>query len=555
MFSHRAWKRPVGALLLLTLTLNVLGLTIPLAAAQVFGRIIPNPAGSTLQILVIGVVALAALEAVLRYGRSLILNRTGANFAGVVTHRLLSHIVLSDPPEGRVISSRSVEYLNAIRQMREKYNGQVLVSLFELLFLPVIVGVIFFISWMAGTFVLCCLAVFALVTLTDAVHLKRRIEESSLDNEERYAFLFAMLGSMHSIKAMGIEENILRRYEAHQARIVDNNYAIAKLTGRLLNSAPIASQVLIAAMLALGALSLGRGEMTMGGVSALVLLSSRVMAPLQRAVFTFVQMKDIDEAETKVEDLLAQPVISTPDESLDVKNEGRVEIEGLAWRTKGALPLFEDVRLSIPPGMAVALTGPSEEAKSTLLQIIAGIRKPAEGEVRLNGVPPTSYPQELLNRCVAYVPSDGVLFRGTLRDNITRFGEVSVADAMEVASILEIDHLINELPNGLDTELIGSANEIIPPGLRQQLVILRALATRPRLILLDNADRGLDREGYAKLNRFVGKVKGQASLILVSDDANFLGVASQRLFLGRDGLSPVEGFSLQERTSYRDLKI
>lgn len=555
LIGDQGFRQPILVLLTLTFALNILGLTIPVAAAQIFGRIVPNPSSATLPILVIGVCILAALEALLRFGRAMVVARAGANFAGVVTQRLLSHILISEPADRRLASSRSVEYLSAVQKLKEKYNGQLVVSIGELFFLPIIISVILFISWTAGACVIVCVAIFALRNIREARRMKAIVARNIVDSEERYDFLFAMLSAMHGIKAMGIEDNILRRYEAAQEKIAANNHELAIVTGRLLNSTPIASQVLIAAMLTFGAIAVGQGHLTMGGVSALVLLSSRVMGPLQRAIFILVQMRDIDEAETKVEALFAQPAISTPTDDLKVVNEGRVSADNLAcWPVTGS-PLFENVHFALQPGVTAALSGTSEQAKSAFLQIIAGIHNPATGEVLLNGVAPTKYPRALLNRCVGYVSSAGVLFRGTIRDNITRFGEVSVDEAMDVAHVLEIDSLINALPNGLDTEVLGSASDTIPPGLRQQLAILRALATRPRLILLDNADRGLDRDGYAKLNRFIGKIHGQASFIIVSDDANLLSYASKRLVLERDGIRPLEGFQVTERKSYRDLKI
>ncbi|GGE11745.1 ABC transporter ATP-binding protein [Aureimonas endophytica] len=548
-------RRPVGTLLATTLALNLLGLALPLAASQVFGRIVPNPQSATLPFLVAGVVGLGAVEAFLRYVRNVVLIRSGANFAGPLTHRLLSHVVASEPEEGGLSGARSVEHLAAIQHMKEKYNGQILVGLVELLFLPVIVGTLFLISWTAGAFVTLCLGVFAALTLKDALAMRRLVDRISADSEGRYDFLFAMLSGISAIKAMGVEDEILRRYEAHQGRIAEGSHELARITGRLLNSAPVASQILIAAMLALGAAAVAGGEATMAGVSALVLLSGRVMAPLQRAVFILVQMREIRTAEARVDKVLAQPAIATPIADLAVENTGAVAVSRLSCFEADGTRLFENVDFSLAPGEIAAVSGPSERANSMFLQLLAGIHRPTGGEVWLNGTPPTSYPTDLLNRCVAYVPAEGVLFRGTIRDNITRFGEVSVGEAMEVAGVLEIDQLLDELPNGLDTVLTGAAGEAIPPGLCQQIAILRALVLRPRLILLDNADRGLDRSGYAKLHRFIGKVHRQASFVIVSDDANLTGNAERKLVLGANRLRVVGSHRAEPRQAYRELTL
>lgn len=548
-----ARTRPVAELVVTTMALNVLGLTVPLAAAQIFDRVIPSPGTATLSVLAVAVLALGAVEAFLRYGRASILARAGANFAGAMTQRVLSQVVLSDPQTDGATPSKSIDYLAAVGQLREKYNGQILVSLVELLFLPMMLAVIFAISWIAGVIILVTLCAFALISLKEMTTLRRLVRDGQVESEARYEFLFTMLSAMHAIKAMGIEDNILRRYEALQARITRGNYRLARVTGHILNSGPVASQAIVAMSLAFGALAVSSGDMTMGSVSALVIIASRVMAPVQRAVFVFVQMKDIEVAERRITSVLQAPHIASPVQDLAVDNEGSVTLDDVSLERDGRT-LFTGVNISIRPGEAIALSGADASANSGLLKLIAGIVAPTSGDVRLNGVPPTHYPQELLNLAVGYVPSNGVMFRGTIGDNITRFGEVKVEAAMEVAAIMEIDGQLRELPNGLETELVGSATETIPPGLVQQLVLLRALATRPRFILLDNADRGLDQAGYAKLHRFIGKIHGQASMVILSDDANLASYARGRFGLTPSGLTPLLGGS-RERTAYRDLRV
>ena len=545
---------PAIQLAVLTMALNLMGLALPIAVAQIFDRIIPNPGTSTLSLIAVGIVAIGAMDALLRYARAAILARAGANFAGAMTHRVLAQVLLARPGAAGTSPSQSLEYLSAIGQLKEKYNGQVLVSLVELLFLPMMVAVIFWISTTAGVLVTLALVVFALRTWQDAVRMRGIGDRIKTESEVRYNFLFNMLGAMQAIKSLGIEDIILRRYEALQGTLARGNYRLALVTGRLLNSGSVASQMMVAGVLAFGALGVSRGTMTMGSVSALVIIASRIMVPVQRAVFVFVQMKNIGAARKKIEGVLARPLIAAPDETIDIKNEGRLTLDDVAFEREGK-PLFAGASLSIVPGEVVALSGRSAAASTALLKLVAGIEVPSEGEVRLNGVPPTRYPQWRLNRAVGYVPSYGTMFRGTIRDNLTRFGEVDDDAVMAVAAIMEIDHLIKELPQGLDTEVLGGATETIPPGLVQQLTLLRALATRPRLILLDNVDRGLDQAGYAKLHRFVGAVHGQASFIIVSDDANLLSYANKRFTLEGEGLRPTMGFEQTERVAYRDFKL
>ncbi|WP_075222886.1 ABC transporter transmembrane domain-containing protein [Acuticoccus yangtzensis] len=544
----------MGELVALTMALNVLGLCVPIVASQVFGRVLPNPGSATLSVLALILVACGVAEALLRYARAAIMARAGANFAGATTHRVLTMVLLGEPPRGGTTPAQSLDYLAAISQLKDRYNGQILVSIVELLFLPMMIAVILTISVTAGVMVSTALVIFAAVTLREALQMKGAAHAAKAMSEARYGTLFSLLSAIQAIKALGIEDTMLRRYETVQGAVTAANHKLALASGRLITSGPIASQVLVALVLAFGALSVANGSMTMGGVTAIVIIASRLMAPVQRAVFVYVQMRDVEAARVAVQSVLDRPLIANPVEGRSAPNEGRAQVDDVTVSHNGVV-MFEGANLTISPGEVIALSGADPKANAALMHVIAGIIAPTRGSVRLNGLAPTEVPQSDLNRFVGYVPPHGSMFRGTIRDNITRFGEVTSDAAMEVAEILEIDDILKTLPNGLDTELMGGANETIAPGLVQQLALVRALATRPRLILFNNADRGLDQEGYAKLHRFVGKIHGQASFVILSDDVNLLGYANRRFTLTRSGLVRTEGFEMRERTAYRDVKL
>ncbi|UOM34107.1 ABC transporter transmembrane domain-containing protein [Acuticoccus sp. I52.16.1] len=548
-----AWKRSLTGLLLGTMALNVLGLSVPLAASLVFNRVIGNPGSTTLPIIVVCGLIIALAEGVLRLGRASMLTHSHAGFACALTHKVLTHVVSSDLGAERSSSSRSLEQLSAIHQLSERHSGQILVGIVELFFLPLVIGVIFYISFTAGLLVMGSLALIGSVTLAYAVRMKTLVARAQRLDEERYDFLFGTLSALHSIKAMGIEDKITRLYEVVQARVARGNFQLAKTTDRLLNIAPLASQTMVAIMLVFGAVAVGAGEITMGSVTALVLLAGRVMAPLQHGCFIFAQLSDVEAARETVDGVLARPRIALGDHTGLVDNVGHLTLEGVSYGPR-ARPLVADADLTLEPGEVLAVSGSNEES-TALLRLMGGIVAPSEGEVRLNTIAPTRYPQRLLNRCVGYVPPNGALFRGTIRDNITRFGEVSVNEALSVAALLEIDTLIKELPRGLDTPVSGGPGEFLSPGLIKQLAIVRALAPRPKLILLDRAGRSLDKDAYEKLHRFLGMIRGQATLVIATGDENLVGLATKRCRVVDGRLSFLAPLAGRPRIAYRELRL
>src|SRR5690606_28032492 len=106
--------------------------------------------------------------------------------------------------------------------------------------------------------------------------------------------------------------------------------------------------------------------------------------------------------------------------------------------------------------------------------------------------------------------------------------------------LLRVDKDIARLPLGFDTPLSGNQEDAIPPGLKQRLAMVRALALRPRIILFNNADKSLDRAGYNIVHSLLARVKGKATLILVSDDENIRALADRYFMLSQTDMKETE---------------
>jgi ABC-type bacteriocin/lantibiotic exporter with double-glycine peptidase domain len=189
------------------------------------------------------------------------------------------------------------------------------------------------------------------------------------------------------------------------------------------------------------------------------------------------------------------------------------------------------------------------------MRILAGVEKAAAGVIAIDSEPVETLSQSALNASVALVTSTAIMFKGTIRDNITRFGDVTVEQALAVAAMLGVEEQINQLPQGLDTQLAGEVVETVSASLCQQIAVVRALAHRPRLILFDNADRGLDQLAYANLHRFVAQLRGRAAVVIVSEDRNLTGGASRHFVLHQNGLELDRSQASEELPVYRGLKL
>lgn len=198
--------------------------------------------------------------------------------------------------------------------------------------------------------------------------------------------------------------------------------------------------------------------------------------------------------------------------------EPRIQIENITMRYPEAdSPAILGFSLQIKPGQVVALVGPSGAGKTTIVDVLLGVISPDSGFVEISGLDPISAESKWPG-ALAYVPQDIVITNGTIRENVgmgyppKNIDDDLVWDALKIA---QLDQLVRELPQGLDT-LLGDRGSGLSGGQKQRLGIARALFTKPRLLVLDEATSALDGETEASVSAAIQQLKGGVTVVLIA---------------------------------------
>ena len=520
-------------LALASLTINILSLALPVLSLQIYDRIIPNVATGTLYVLVGGLAVVIVLDVLLRCARSYVLGMNGARYAHKVNCRAMKHLLGADAMSNSPLGvASSYHNFSAIKNLKELYNGQFLVVWIDLAFVPVLLGMIAYIGGSTVMIALVMLAIFVALSVREGRKLYAALLKRDHSDDERINFLISTLNAIHLVKASAAEGLLERRYEHLQAESSTANLVVSQAINATINQGNLFAQIMTASTVAYGAWMGIHGAMTIGAIIAIVQLSGRLMQPIQRGLLLWTRYQDLLVAQERVSRLFAPPLVVSSPALVIPRNEGHLEIKGLQFRLGEDSPyIIDGIELDLSRGQAISIGGATGAGKTVLMKLIAGIHRPSAGAIAINGLDTTQFPAAALSRHVGYMSPEGIIFRGTIRDNITRFGEVSATQAMAIAEHMELHHDIAELPGGLDTRLDGLPSDSIAPGLKQRLTILRAIVTKPRLLLFDNADRALDVNGYAQVYRLLGRLKRNAAMIIVSDDKNLCGLADRHYAL------------------------
>jgi ATP-binding cassette, subfamily C, bacterial len=198
----------------------------------------------------------------------------------------------------------------------------------------------------------------------------------------------------------------------------------------------------------------------------------------------------------------------------------------------------------LPAGKISALVGASGAGKSTVIDLIMGLRKPSQGKVKIDGVNLKSINITAWRHKIGYVPQEVVLFNDTIYNNVTlgepEFTEADVTEALTAAGAISF---VNELPNGMDHS-VGERGNRLSGGQRQRIAIARALVHRPALLILDEATTGLDRSTEQEICSAIQDLvrSRQITVLAISHQPTWSSLADHVFFL-RD-----RSIVLQQRT-------
>ena len=518
------------SVLLASLSINLLSLALPVVILQVYDRILPNSATETLLFLMVGLVVVLMLDGILRVVRSHITGWTAARFehlAGcAAVDRLLSTDITAFERDAPGIH---LDRISAIDALRDFHAGQAKLLIVDLPFVLLFLGLIWIIAGPLVLVPVVLLAVLAVTAILVGLALKQSLHERADLDDRRYNFIIEALSGIHTVKVMAMEALLQRRYERLQESGAATTYRSTFLSNVATAIGSLFSNLTMVSVAAVGATYVMATELSIGGLAACTLLAGRAVQPLLRALGLWTQFQNIQVASQRVDTLFSlEPEARAADDNAG-KLSGAVELQNVSFAYGADEPtLFDKINLKIKPGEIIGISGGTGSGKTSLLMLMMNALRPTEGRVLFDGIEVSHYKPDTLRRQVAYLAQNAVLFQGTILENITMFrGSEATEAGLAAAQLLGLDKQIHRLPAGFETRVGDGAQDELPTGLKQGIVMARALAGNPCLILFDEANSALDSRSDSVLKGALQSLKGGPSMVLVSHRPSMLKLADR----------------------------
>jgi ATP-binding cassette subfamily B protein len=308
------------------------------------------------------------------------------------------------------------------------------------------------------------------------------------------------LSGVRVVRAFGRENDQMEKFRAGNALLTATALRGGRLMGLLFPTATLIVNLSSVAVVWLAAGRIADGQMEVGSLVAYLTYLTQILMAVLMATFMAALLPRASVSAERIQELMSteSSIRHSADPVEDIDGPIRLELRHVGFRYPGAdEPVLADVSVTVDAGETLAIIGSTGSGKTTLVNIMARLIDPTEGEVLINGVDLTRLAPEVLGSLYGYVPQRAYLFSGTIASNL-RYGkedatEVEMWEALEIAQATEFVR-----DRGLDAPISqGGAN--VSGGQRQRLSIARAVIRRPRIYIFDDAFSALDLATDAQL--------------------------------------------------------
>ena len=496
-FWSEVWKvrREFWPVLLAALIVNLLAFAMPLFTMNVYDRVIPNKAVSTLWVLALGVMFAIGFDFTLRIARARLIDEVGRKLDAKLSQKLFEKVMNLPMAERLGSTGAFARRVSEYEMVRDFFASTTVVLAVDVTFLVLFLGLI---TALAGWLVLIPMAGIALM-LTAGFSLQKAMGRAALDAQAdsslQHSVLVESIAGAETLKSVRAEGQMLGRWRRYSAMSAATSERMRKLTAVAVNLASVSQQMISIGLLIGGFYRFQQGEMTMGAIIAIIMLSGRSLQPVGQLAFLVTRGRQA----TATLDSLQRMMEAGDERQVAMRSivpeirAGHIELVDVSFRyPEAGRDALAGLTLKINLGERIGIIGRVASGKSTLGRVLCGLYAPTEGEMLVDGLDSRQYHPHQLREAFRFVSQDAEVFSGSVRDNLM-LGAANATDAQLIDAVVRsgADIFLSRDAAGFDLP-VGERGSRLSGGQRSLLVLARALVSPSKLLFLDEPTGSMD---------------------------------------------------------------
>ena len=538
----RSW-RIYRDVLLASLMINLFGLTGPFFTMIVYDRVIPNLAFETLWVLALGIGTVYGFSLVLRGLRGYFVDEAGKKANLRISAALLEKVLglrLEVRPKSIGGFSKNLQQFEAVRDFITSFS---ITALIDLPFMLLGLAAIWYLGGSIVYIHLTAILIMGLFALAVQAPLKKAVERSFAASAQKNAILVEGLSGIETIKMLRAESQIQRAWEEAVSYIATWSSRSRLFSTSVTHFSDFIMNLTVVGVLIAGVYRISEGQLSQGGIIALMILSRQAIAPMSQVVSLATRFHRAKAALGTLDAIMELPVERPADKSFLHRSEcrGRLGFAQVDFQYPGQSGLaLRQITLTIEPGEKVAIIGPIGSGKTTLGKLLLGLYEPTGGMVCLDDTDIRQIDPAELRRFIGYVPQDITLFRGTIRENII-LGSPEVEDEriLRAAELAGVSQFAGKHPKGFDME-IGEQGRGLSGGQRQSVAMARALLHDPPILILDEPSSSMDNRTETRMKTNLKNLLAGKTLVLITHRGSLLDLV-ERIIIIDNGAVVADG--------------
>lgn len=523
-----------GRVLLAAVLVNLFGVVGPMFTMNVYDRVIPYNALETGWVLAIGALTAYVFDFIMRTLRGYFIDLAGRRIDVVVTRRVYDQL-LNMKLAGRPASSGA--FANMLREfdsVRDFLTSATMTGLVDLPFSLFFLFVIYMIGGPVALMLFFLILFVAGVCMLLQWPLRVMVSKSMHSAEAKHGLLVETIGGLETVKAIGADGRMRARYGAHvgeSAVHAQNSRFISALGVNIATFLQMSATIIIVLM---GMYLVQDSEMTMGGMIACVILGSRAIAPIGQIANLVARYHQARSSLNTLNGIMALPVERPPQKQFLHRPhlKGKIAFENVSFTyPKTERKVLDNVSFSIAAGENVGIIGRIGSGKSTITKLILGLYDPDEGAIFADDTDYRQIDPADLRRNTAYIAQDVVLFRGSVRENITVSKPQATEDEiLEAARQSGVHEFVSRHPMGYDAP-VGERGEGLSGGQRQAVALARAMLLKPNIMVCDEPTNAMDVQAEAAFTRHIKEQIKDKTFILITHRQHLLALVDRLILL------------------------